>query len=140
MDLTKGTRVFVRKTGEFAYVIKSGGILGIKDSYAIVDEMGSKIVFMGKTSEFVFIDTGMCPSGEVVEIPEDGVSLIMDFTTATKAKRLAFAKKYNGMTLEQKKDFCNEWCSLSEDGKCEKMQVKPRIKTKTRKERTSIHN
>ena len=140
MDFVKGERVFVPKTGEFAYVIKTGGILGLKDSYAIVNETGAKSVFMGKTSDFVFVSSGMCPSGEKVDVPEDGVSLIMDFTNATKAKRLSMVKKYNEMSYGEKKEFCGEWCSLSEEGKCEKLQVKPKIKVKTRKEKTSIQN
>ena len=138
MEFVKGERVFVPKTGEFAYVIKTGGILGLKDSYAIVNENGTKSVFMGKTSEFVFVSSGMCPSGEKVDVPEDGVSLIMDFKGATKAKRNSMVKKYNGMSCKEKKEFCGEWCSLSEEGKCEKLQVKPKSKVKTRKEKTSI--
>jgi len=138
MELSKGERIYIKKTGNFANVIKTGGILGIKNSYAALDDDGGRVVFMGKTTEFVFTSTGETPSGEKVDIPLDGMTLITECGLVSKNKTKALVKTYHAMDPSSKISFCEEWCKLSDASKIKLLGGDLKPKGKTRKEKTSI--
>jgi len=143
MNLAKGERVYVRKTGKFANVVKTGGILGIKDSYATIDDFGERLAFIGKSSEFAYTSSGNTPSGENITIPEDGVSMILECGLCSKYNTGVFASKYNSMTTEEKISFCENWQTLSDDDKTKLLEgpvvvAKSKPNSKSRKEKTSL--
>lgn len=118
MDLSKGMRVYIMKSGNFGNIIKSGGILGMKDSYAAVDDSGSRFVFMGKSSsEFAYSDTGETPSGENVEIPRDGVSIITNDECVTRSMSTTLVKNYNHMDKDERNAFCDKWETMTREEK-----------------------
>jgi len=138
MELKKGERVYIRNSGNFANIVKTGGILGIKNSYAALDDDGNRLVFMGKSSEFAFTGTGETPSGEKVELPLDGFTLITECGLVGKGKTKALVKTYNALDQEGKASFCERWCKLSDDEKLKLIGGNVKPKGKTRKEKTSI--
>ena len=138
MELKKGERVYMRNSGNFGNIVKTGGILGIKDSYAALDDDGNKIVFMGKSSEFAFTKSGETPSGEKVDMPVDGLALITDCGLVGKVKTRTLAKTYGALDQEGKASFCDNWCKLSDEEKVKLLGGVVKPKGKTRKEKTSI--
>lgn len=88
MDSKNGRRVYVPSTKTFGTVIKEGGILGIPSSYAIVDDVGKKIVFVGDKLEFVYVDSSQNPKGETVNIPPDVVPIIRETCSPLEAKKM----------------------------------------------------
>lgn len=73
MKLESGRRVYVPATKTFGTIVRQGGILGLRESYAIVDDVGSKTVFVGDKIDFVYVDTSTTLSGEKITIPPDVV-------------------------------------------------------------------
>lgn len=87
MDSKNGRRVYVPSTKTFGTVIKEGGILGIPSSYAIVDDVGKKMVFVGDKLEFVYVDSSKNVKGETIDIPPDVVPMIKQTYSPLEAKK-----------------------------------------------------
>ncbi len=118
MNISKGRRVYILKSGNFGNIVKSGGILGMKESYAAVDDTGSRIVFMGKSSDdFAYTDTGMTPSGDNVDIPRDGVSMIETDESMTRVMSNTLVKRYISMDKADRHSFCEKWEAMSSEEK-----------------------
>lgn len=73
MKLKTGKRVYVPSTKTFGTIVRQGGILGLTSSYAVVDDVGERSVFLGNNMEFVYVDSSQKPGGEAVKIPPDVV-------------------------------------------------------------------
>lgn len=73
MKLESGKRVYVPSTKTFGTIVRQGGVLGLNSSYAIVDDVGKRYVFVGNNIEFVYVDSSQKVGGEDVEIPPDVV-------------------------------------------------------------------
>lgn len=58
----------------FGTVVKEGGILGLPSSYAVIDDVGNKLVFFGDKIDLVYVDTSKDSFGKKCEIPKDVVS------------------------------------------------------------------
>lgn len=89
MRLTAGRRVYVPSKKTFGTVVREGGILGLKTSYAVVDDLGKKMVFIGEDVEFVYVDSSEDFKGNKVEIPsEDVVPQIQKEYSPTEARKM----------------------------------------------------
>lgn len=88
MDLAKGRRVYVPSKTTFGTVIKQGGILGLSSSYAVVDDIGNRMVYFGEKADIVYVDTKQNPCGRQVEIPHDVVDEIRKTHTPQEAKKM----------------------------------------------------
>ena len=88
MKLEAGRRVYVPSTKTFGTVVRQGGILGLSESYAIVDDLGKKKVFVGNNIEFVYVDSSEKLSGEKVDIPQDVVPTIQKEHTPAEARKM----------------------------------------------------
>jgi len=88
MKLEAGRRVYVPSTKTFGTVVRQGGILGLSESYAIVDDLGNKKVFVGNKIEFVFVDSSEKLSGEKVDIPKDVVPTIQKEHAPAEARKM----------------------------------------------------
>lgn len=71
LDLGSGRRVYMPSTKTFGTIVKKGGILGLDHSFAVVDDAGTKSVFVGDNLTFVYVDTSKNVAGEMVAIPRD---------------------------------------------------------------------
>lgn len=87
MDSKDGRRVYVPSRKVFGSIVKSGGILGIPSSYAILDDTGKRLVFVGEKIEFVYVDSSSNVKGENVEIPPDVVTDIRSNFSPGEAKK-----------------------------------------------------
>lgn len=72
--MEEGRRVYVPSKTAFGNVVKEGGILGLPASYAVVDDVGNKLVFFGDQIDFVYVDTSKDSFGKKCQIPIDVVS------------------------------------------------------------------
>ena len=88
MKLEAGRRVYVPSTKTFGTVVRQGGILGLAESYAVVDDLGKKKAFVGNNIEFVYVDSSETLSGENVDIPEDVVPTIQEEHTPEEARKM----------------------------------------------------
>lgn len=124
MKLEAGRRVYVPSTETFGTVVRQGGILGLSESYAVVDDLGNKKAFIGNNIEFVYVDSSEKLSGEKVDIPIDVVPTIQKEHTPAEARK---------MTLDLY-DLCPEERSKA----CEKiMKSAKNKKTSTKAKKTS---
>lgn len=134
MDLAKGRRIYIVKSGNFGNIIKSGGILGMKNSYAAIDDSGTRLVFMGKSTEFAYSDCGETPSGVKMDIPRDGVSMIVGDESVTRTMSTTLVNKYNGMSKEERQSFCESWENMTPEEKRGIFEDKrPKTRTNVRK-------
>lgn len=88
MKLEAGRRVYVPSTKTFGTVVRHGGVLGLSKSYAIVDDLGKKTVFIGDDIEFVYVDSSEKMSGEKVDIPQDVVPTIIKDNSPMEARKM----------------------------------------------------
>lgn len=75
MNLAPSRRVYVPSRKTFGYIVKEGGILGLKSSFAVVDDNGKRLLFVGDTPEFVYTDTSENTCGQKCDVPEDDKSV-----------------------------------------------------------------
>ena len=110
MKLEKMDRVYVPSSGHFGHIQKKGGILGIKDSFAVIDDTGKRSIYVGKClGDFTYCETKKTPLGDDCMVPHDGVTLIKkEFPTCGK-----FIKEYLKMTAEERQALCERWCNMS---------------------------
>lgn len=87
MDPKNGRRVYVPSTKTFGNVVKEGGILGIPSSYAIVDDVGKKLLFMGDKVDFAYVDSSKTVNGEAIDVPPDVAPMIKDEFSPLEAKK-----------------------------------------------------
>lgn len=73
MKLKAGRRVYMPSTKTFGTIVREGGILGLASSYAIVDDVGKRSVFVGDNIDFVDVGSSKKLDGNEVEIPPDVV-------------------------------------------------------------------
>ncbi len=73
MKLQGGRRVYMPSTKTFGTIVREGGILGLASSYAIVDDVGKRSVFVGDNIDFVDVGSSKKLDGNEVEIPPDVV-------------------------------------------------------------------
>lgn len=88
MKLESGKRVYVPSTKTFGTIVRTGGVLGLSASYAIVDDVGKRSVFVGKNVDFVYVDSSQKPGGEDVEIPPDVVPQLPTKYSPTECKKM----------------------------------------------------
>lgn len=106
MKLEAGRRVYVPSTGTFGTIVRQGGIFGLSESYAIVDDLGKKQVFVGNKIEFVNVDSSETLSGEKVDIPLDVVPTIQKEHTPEEARKMTL-DLYN-LCPEERSKACEE--------------------------------
>lgn len=89
-------RVFIPSTNSFGSISKSGGILGLENSYRVVDDSGKRIVFVGKALEnVVIVKDKKTGGGSVYEnIPKDGVLEIRNNKKLSLAECSSKIKEY----------------------------------------------
>lgn len=78
MKLESGRRVYMPSTKTFGTIVRQGGILGVTSSYAIVDDVGKRFVYVGGDIDLVYVDSSKTIDGEDAEIPPDVVPLLKD--------------------------------------------------------------
>lgn len=89
MKLKAGRRVYIPSQKTFGTVVREGGILGLSASYAVVDDLGKKSVFIGDNIEIVYVDSSEKVNGEKVErIPPDVVPHFQKNYTPQEAKKM----------------------------------------------------
>ena len=116
MELKKAERVYLPSTGSFGNIQKKGGILGIKESYAIIDDSGKRTIYAGKTTgDFVYTESKCTSRGDRMEIPMDGVTMIKKDFKGTQCSK--FLAKYSSMSAEEKESLCKKWCEMSQEQK-----------------------
>ena len=67
----KGSRVYVPQDRVFGTVVKHGGVLGIKDSYVVLEDGGRQKIFTGKSPDFVLADTKQKLCGTQMDVPDE---------------------------------------------------------------------
>jgi len=112
-------RVYVTKSGDFGTIVRSGGILGIKDSFAIVDDVGNRTFHTGKCDDFAYSTSGETPSGKVVDIPLDGIFMIKEHGQSS-----TLEQEYTKMSREQKDVFCESWSSMTSEERTNAIEEK----------------
>ena len=88
MKFESGKRVYVPSTKTFGTIVRTGGVLGLSASYAIVDDVGKRSVFVGKNVDFVYVDSSQTPGGEDVEIPPDVVPQLPTKYSPAESKKM----------------------------------------------------
>lgn len=113
MKLIEGRRVYIPSKKTFGKIIRDGGILGLSNSFAILDDTGNRMVFMDKVPEFVYADTKQNVSGEAKEIPEDVVPMFKKNLTHEKCTKMT--EEYYKLSEEERKTVCMDWmnCDLA---------------------------
>lgn len=87
VEFEEGRRVYMPTTKTFGTIVREGGILGLKTSYAIVDDLGKKTVFIGDKADFVYVDSSETVGGGKTEIPQDIVPILRKNFTPTEARK-----------------------------------------------------
>lgn len=106
MKLESGRRVYVPSTKTFGNIVRRGGILGLKESYALIDDLGKRVVYMGKPPEFVYVDTGKTVDGIEKSIPEDIVHCIREKLPAGEAAKKT--KEFYQTPESDREEFCKK--------------------------------
>lgn len=132
MDLVPGRRVYIPSKKTFGNVMKTGGILGIKSSFAVVDDTGNKLVYTMKVPEFIYVDTSEDVSGEKHDIPVDIVPIFREKLPLDKA--INMTDKFYRMSNGDREKTCTDWmdCGNSHPGIVEEKRPVSRKRT-TRK-------
>ena len=131
MKLEAGRRVYVPSTETFGTVVRQGGILGLAESYAVVDDLGNKRAFVGNNIEFVYVDSSEKLSGEKVDIPQDVVPTIQKQHTPAEARKMTL--DLYKLCPDERREACAEIMKSAKT--CRKTSVKKAKKTSTRKSR-----
>ena len=128
MKLEAGRRVYVPSTTTFGTIVREGGILGLAKSYAVVDDLGKKQVFVGDDIEFVYADSSEKLCGERVEIPQDIVPTLREEYTPAEAGKMT--RDLYKLPPEERGKACDEILKKST-----KKSKKTKKKTSERKPR-----
>ncbi len=117
MDLvTKMERVYIPGTTRFGNIVKKGGLFGLKDSYSVIDDIGTKHIFVGKNiGSFYYTESCKNCNDEDhdCEIPEDGYQIIKnEYPRCTK-----YISTYYDMNLEERNDLMSKWKKMKKSQK-----------------------
>lgn len=104
VEFEEGRRVYVPSTKTFGTLVREGGILGLKTSYAIVDDLGKKTVFIGDKAEFVYVDSSETVAGGKTEIPQDIVPTLRKNFAPTEARKKTL--EFYNLGLEDREKEC----------------------------------
>ena len=107
MKLEEGRRVYVPSRDMFGNVVRNGGILGLKSSFAVIDDTGKRLVFVDKNPEFVYVDTCEDVCGHKKDIPEDVVTIFRENLTKNDASKMTH--DYCKMSREERDKMYNDW-------------------------------
>lgn len=136
-----GERVYVPSTNTFGTIFKEGGILGIKNSYSVIDDAGRRQIFVGKSLDnIVFVKD--CKNGlgcEFPNLPIDGVEKIKQNENLTKNECSELVQKYVSSCSEQKSIILED--VMNSNGKnVEPIPVEKKKKTRItrRSKRSSV--
>ena len=112
--IPKLDRVYIPGTTRFGNIVKKGAILGVKDSYAIIDDTGKRHIFIGKNKcQFVLTESGCNCLGNSVSCPVDGYTIIKsEYPRCTK-----FFTTYYDMTLDERNTLMSNWETMTKDQK-----------------------
>lgn len=136
MKLTAGRRVYVPSKQIFGTVVREGGILGLKTSYAVVDDLGKKMVFVGDDIEFVYVDSSEDLNGNKVEIPsEDVVPQIQNEYSPHEARKMTI--DLYEMSPEERGKACEKILKSKKTATAKKASSKKSSSKRTSK-RTSL--
>lgn len=133
MKLETGRRVYVPSTETFGTIVREGGILGLAKSYAVVDDLGKKQVFVGDI-EFVYADSSEKLSGERVEIPQDIVPALREEYTPAEAGKMT--RDLYKLSPEERGKACDEILKKSTKKSSAKKAKKKTSERKPRKKST----
>ena len=113
MKLIQGRRVYIPSKTTFGKIIRDGGILGLKNSFAIQDDIGNKIVYVEEVPEFVYADTSKNVSGDDFTIPNDVVPLFQENLSCDQYTKMTC--DYYKLSMEEREKVCEEWmnCDFS---------------------------
>lgn len=118
LKLEEGRRVYVPSTKTFGTIVRQGGILGLKSSFAIVDDLGKKSMFLGDNIEFVYVDSSQTIKGTKVEIPQDVVPILRQKLTPTDARKKT-VDLYNLSPEDRERECANILCTNNQENKPE---------------------
>ena len=107
MKFIEGRRVYVPSQDMFGNVVREGGILGLKNSFAIVDDTGKRLVFVDKNPEFVYVDTCEDPCGHKKDIPEDVVSIFREKLPKNDSSKMVH--DYCKLSREERDKMYTDW-------------------------------
>ena len=107
VELQEGRRVYVPSTKTFGTIVREGGILGLKASYAMVDDLGKKTVFIGDKVDFVYVDSADS------EIPQDIVPFLRENFTRTEVKKKT--QNFYNLGPEDREKECRNLLSCADD-------------------------
>ena len=127
MKLIEGRRVYIPSRNTFGKVIRDGGILGLSKSFAILDDVGNRMVFMEKIPEFVYVDTKQDESGDTKDIPEDVVPLFRKNLTHEKAEKMT--AEYYKLSTEERETICTDWMNCDFAGGHHPETIEPKVTT-----------
>lgn len=100
-----GERVYIPSKNAFGTIFKEGGIMGIKNSYSVIDDVGRRQIFVGKALDnIVFVKD--CKNGlgcDFPNLPVDGVELIRQNEKLTKNECFELVQKYVTCSYEEQK-------------------------------------
>lgn len=133
MKLITGRRVYIPSTQTFGTVVREGGILGLSESYAVVDDLGKKQVFVGNKIEFVYVDSSEKLSGEKVDIPQDIVPTIQKEHTPEDARKMTL--DLYDLCPDEREKACKEIMKSIQKPSAKKTSAKKAKKTSSRKAR-----
>jgi len=112
--ITKQDRVYIPVSTCFGNIIKKGSILGVKESYAVLDDTGKRSIYIGKNKcQFVYTETSRNCLGEEVSCPTDAYTIIKsEYPRCTK-----FFSKFYDMTLDERNALIESWPNLTKTKK-----------------------
>lgn len=113
--IPKMDRVYVPSTTCFGNIVKKGAILGVKDSFAVVDDTGRKSIYIGKNKgHFIYTESCCnCLGEHCHDVPMDGYQMIKsEYPRCTK-----FFTTYYDMTLEERNSLCSKWATMTKSQK-----------------------
>ena len=128
VELQEGRRVYVPSTKTFGTIVREGGILGLKASYAIVDDLGKKTVFIGDKVDFVYVDSADS------EIPQDIVPFLRENFTRTEVKKKT--QNFYNLGPEDREKECRNLLSCADDKPEDKRPATRKSKRVSKKNKT----
>ena len=110
MSEIQNKRVYHKESGKFGTIVKSQGILGLKDSIAIVFDDGTKKAYFGKGLNAV-----VCVSDDCNDIPIDIIAIWKNELKPEHSSKLI--KSYSELSDEDKDSVRTRWANATKRSK-----------------------
>lgn len=108
--------VYLPETKNHGYLVRRGGIFGLKDSYAVMDDSGKNTIYTGKSTNIVLCDTNTTMGGKTVDtVSPDAVSSFKKYLPREQFVKMK--KIYLNMDHEKCQSIFEQWASSTDEEK-----------------------